>query len=139
MDYCSEVRRRFAQPPAAGSLDESLPGRVCGEAEDRALNVWVRFELQVLDGRVAAARFQAYGCPHTVAAASWAAEWVTGRGMDALSALDVSGLVEHLEIPTEKLGKVLRVEDALRACGRRLDEPEISAEEESAAVQAKGS
>lgn len=139
MDYCSEVRRRFTQTPAAGTLEASLPGRVCGEAEDRALNVWVRFELQIVDGRVAAARFQAYGCPHTIAAASWAAEWLTGRGAEALSGLDVAGLAAHLEIPTEKLGKVLRVEDALLACGRRLGETKIPAAGASAADQAKGS
>lgn len=139
MDYSPEVRRRFTEAPGAGALDASLPGRVCGEAEDRSLNVWVRFELQVADGRVADARFQAYGCPHTIAAASWAAEWIRGRGTDALSALDVRGLVERLEVPTEKTGKVLRVEDALAACRRRLDEMDASAAGTARVEQAKGS
>ena len=31
-----------------------------GEAEDRTLHVWVRFQLQVIDGVVKAARFQVY-------------------------------------------------------------------------------
>lgn len=139
MDYSSEVRRRFTETPGAGALDPSLPGRVCGEGEDRSLNVWIRFELQIAGGRVAAARFQAYGCPHTIAAASWAAEWVTGRGTGALSALDVRGLVERLEVPTEKTGKVLRVEDALAACRCRLDEMDASAAGTPRAEQAKGS
>lgn len=122
MDYSSEVWRRLRRTPAAGRLASELPGRVCGEAEDRSLNVWVRFELQLVAGRVEAARFQAYGCPHTIAAASWVAEWLEGRGREALAGLDVQALAEHLEIPTEKLGKLLRVEDALLECERRLGE-----------------
>ncbi len=139
MDYSSDVRRRFAETPGAGALEPGLPGRVWGEGEDRTLNVWVRFELQVLDGRVADARFQAYGCPHTIAAASWAAEWIRGRGANALCALDVAALVEHLEVPTEKIGKVLRVEDALLACRRALDETDASVPAAAGADHSKGS
>jgi NifU-like protein involved in Fe-S cluster formation len=136
MDYSSEVQRRFTELPAAGTLQAGLAGRFSGEGEDRSLNVWVRFELKIVDGRVADARFQAYGCPHTIAAASWAAEWIRGRGVEALSGLDVPALLEQLEVPTEKAGKVLRVEDALLECRRRFDEMEASA---LGADHAKGS
>lgn len=127
MDYSSEVRRRFGAAPAAGRVRADAPGRVAGEGEDRSLNVWVRLELEIVEGVVADARFQAYGCPHTIAAASWTAEWARGRRIEALAELDVPGLVEHLGVPTEKVGKVLRVEDALRECRRRFDEMDASA------------
>ena len=87
-----------------------------GEAEDRTLHVWVRFQLQVVDGVVAAVGFQAYGCPHTVAAASVVADWLEGRPVDAARALDVRAICAELELPVEKLGKLLRIEDAVAAC-----------------------
>lgn len=134
MDYSPEVRRRFVETPGAGALGGGAAGRCCGEGEDRSLNVWVRFELEIAHGRIAAARFQAYGCPHTIAAASWAAEWIEGRGVEALTGFDTAALAERLEIPTEKLGKILRVEDALLACRRALDDMEASASVASVAA-----
>lgn len=121
MVYSEEVRRRFDSPRGAGVLAEDLPGLIVGEAEDRSLNVWLRFQIQVLGGRIHAARFQVYGCPDTVAAASWVAEWLEGREASALSRLDVPGLAHNLSIPVEKLGKLLRMEDALIECWRQLE------------------
>lgn len=138
MDYSSEVRRRFVETPGAGALG-GIAGHVSGEGEDRSLNVWVRFELEIAGGRVAAARFQAFGCPHTIAAASWAAEWIEGRGVETLAGFDATAVAEHLEIPTEKLGKVLRVEDALLECRGALDNLEASAPGVPAADNMKGS
>jgi NifU-like protein involved in Fe-S cluster formation len=91
---------------------------VAGEAEDRTLHVWVRFQLQVVDGIVAAVGFQAFGCPHTVAAASAVADWLEGRPVDAARELDVRAVCAELEVPVEKLGKLLRIEDAVAACWR---------------------
>ena len=95
-----------------------MPGLVAGEAEDRTLHVWVRFQLQVVEDVVAAAGFQAFGCPHTVAAASVVADWLEGRSVAAARKLDVRALCAELEVPVEKVGKLLRIEDAVAACWR---------------------
>jgi len=121
MEYTSEVVRRFDSPRRAGELPAGTPGLVSGEAEDRTLHVWVRFQLQVTDGAIQAARFAVFGCPHTVAAASRAAEWLEGRPADECARLDARTLQAELGVPTEKLGKLLRIEDAVAACGRELD------------------
>ncbi|HEU4619560.1 MAG TPA: iron-sulfur cluster assembly scaffold protein [Gammaproteobacteria bacterium] len=120
MDYSPEVVQRFAAAGAEGQ-GERLPsaeaGRVAaGEAEDRTLNVWVRFEVEVSQGIVRRASFQVFGCPHTVAAASWVADSVRGKPAEALARLDVQQLRRALGVPTEKLGKLLRIEDAVSAC-----------------------
>jgi NifU-like protein involved in Fe-S cluster formation len=93
---------------------------VSGQAEDRTLHIWVRFQLQVQDGLVRVARFQAYGCPHTLAAASLVADWLEGQSVAAARGLDVKALCAELTVPVEKLGKLLRIEDALLACWRQL-------------------
>jgi NifU-like protein involved in Fe-S cluster formation len=118
MEYSSAVKRHFAAPSRARELQGGMPGLVAGEAEDRTLHIWVRFQLQIVGGVVAAAGFQAFGCPHTVAAASAVADWLEGRSVAAARKLDVKEVCAELEVPIEKLGKLLRIEDAVAACWR---------------------
>lgn len=121
MDYSSEVEQRFLSPSRAGAFDEGTPGVVSGEAADRTLNVWIRFQAQVLDGAIRAARFNVYGCPYTVAAADWVAEWLEGRPCAALEKLEMRERREALGVPMEKLGKLLLIEDAAVECWRELE------------------
>ena len=121
MDYDSRVRQRFVAAHRAGPMHETTSGLVSGEAEDRTLNVWVRFQLQVVDGVICAARYNVYGCPHTVAAAEWTAQWLESRSARALWELNMRERREALGVPVEKMGKLLLVEDALGACRRELD------------------
>ena len=118
MEYSLAVERHFAAPKNARELPGYSPGLVAGEAEDRTLHVWVRFQLQIVDGVVAAAGFQVFGCPHTVAAASAVADWLEGRAVAEAGKLDVKAVCAELEVPIEKLGKLLRIEDAVAACCR---------------------
>ena len=124
MEYSQAVERHFATPVRARELPPKARGLVAGEAEDRTLHVWARFELQVVEDVVVAAGFQAFGCPHTIAAASAVAEWLEGRSVAEAQTVDVKALCADLEVPVEKLGKLLRVEDAVAACfaPRRTEE-----------------
>jgi NifU-like protein involved in Fe-S cluster formation len=120
MEYSPEVLRRFSSPLPARALAAGTPGLVSGEAEDRTLNVWLRFQIQVTEGVIQAVRFRVYGCPHTVAAASWVAEWLEHRPAECMRELDVQRLAATLGVPVEKLGKLLRIEDAVSACWHEL-------------------
>ena len=121
MEYDFQVRQRFLSPERAGPLAKGTPGLVSGEAEDRTLNVWIRFQVQVLDGAIRTARFNVYGCPHTVAAADWTAEWLEGRAAAALRELEMRERRETMGVPLEKLGNLLLLEDALAVCRRELE------------------
>ena len=121
MDYSSEVEQRFLLPSRAGGFEKDTPGLVSGEAADRTLNVWIRFQIQVLDGTIRAARFNVYGCPYTVAAADWTAEWLEGRPGTALEEIGMLRRYKKLGVPVEKLGKLLLIEDAAAVCWRELD------------------
>lgn len=120
MDYGSEVEERFLSPSRVGEFEEGTPGLVSGEAQDRTLNVWIRFQVQVLDGAIRAARFNVYGCPYTVAATDWAAEWLEGQPAAVLLELRMRERREALGVPLEKLGKLLVIEDAAAACWGEL-------------------
>lgn len=112
--YSSLVIEHFEHPRRAGRL--AGPDVIHGSAGSTERGVWVEFSVRLADGRVADARFRAYGCPHTIAAASWVAEQLVGRPVGNAAEIDPLDLGERLEAPAEKLGNLLVVEDALRAC-----------------------
>jgi NifU-like protein involved in Fe-S cluster formation len=120
MDYSAEVRRRFAAALAASeSRGDSEFRVVSGEAEDRSLAVWAKAVLGISNGRIAAAAFEVYGCPDTIAAAHLAAERLRGVEVSRISGIDAQGLARELGIPREKLGKLLRLEDAAIAAAEQ--------------------
>ena len=121
MDYGSEVKRRFLSPTRAKGLKAGAVGVVSGESADRTLNVWIRFQVQAIDGVICAVRFNVYGCPYTVAAVDWVAEWLEGRPTGALLALGMLKRREELGMPVDRLGKLLLIEDAAAICQEKLE------------------
>jgi hypothetical protein len=113
-----EVRALFDTTPGAGAFPPEAGVVVVGEAGSEAAEAQVRFSLVVAGDTVKDARFQAWGCPHTLAAAAWITAQLPGRRRDAL----VPGTPETwravLGVPIEKLGRLLVVEDALQDCRR---------------------
>lgn len=118
-----QVRALFGALEHAGELAGTTaePGRVVrGEAGQEALGTRVRIALRLAEGRIAAVRYRAYGCPHTLATCEWLARQLEGRAYTggALEALEVGTPLEwseRLGLPAGKLGRVLVIEDALRA------------------------
>jgi NifU-like protein involved in Fe-S cluster formation len=121
MEYSCAVRHRFEHPSAVAGTDDSN-GTVTASAEDRSLNVWIRFEVAVADGAIARVAYNVFGCPHLIAACDWAAEWLRGRDRAALRQLPLERLARETDLPREKFGKLLRLEDALTACAGRLEQ-----------------
>jgi nitrogen fixation NifU-like protein len=121
MEYSSEVRRRFLAPARAGDISQDAGDVVEGTAEDRSLNVWFRFQAQMQGGAMARVRFRAFGCPHALAAADAVAEALEGRPANAITDLDWGALAARLDVPREKFGKLLRIEDALIECKAQLE------------------
>jgi hypothetical protein len=120
MEYSAEVRRRFAAALAAAEVGSRGPVLVVsGEAEDRSLAVWARAVISVRNGRIVAAAFDVYGCPDTIAAADLMAERLRGIEVSEFRGFDAPALARDLGIPTEKLGKVLRLEDAAVAAAEQ--------------------
>ncbi|HSG66638.1 MAG TPA: iron-sulfur cluster assembly scaffold protein, partial [Gammaproteobacteria bacterium] len=107
---------RLRVPGRAGLLSAPAGEHASGAAEDRSLNVWVRFQVQLVDESIRAVRFQAYGCPHFIAAADWMAERLEGQAAHRLAEPAGRAAQAALGVPTEKLGKLLVLENALAAC-----------------------
>ena len=114
MNYSNLTWRHFDQPLCAGVLTGAAVHR--GAAGSRAQGTWVQFDVRIgsrnQESTVEAARFLAYGCPHVIAVADWVAhQAVDGRAEPVLPE-SVHALRERFEVPIEKLGRLLIVEDA---------------------------
>lgn len=116
MEYSAELRQRFMALERARDNSRGAGLLLVGAAEDRSLAVWVRFEVQVQNRQIGWVRYRAFGCPHTLAAAEQLAESLEGQPLDALLTVDWQALARAIGMPREKFGKLLRFEDALRAC-----------------------
>jgi hypothetical protein len=110
VNYSELTLRYFETAAAAGVL--AGPGTFRGAAGSRGHGTWVQFDLQVSGGIIQAARFLAFGCPHTIAVAAWIAEQAGGPLGRALLPEPVAELSERFAVPLEKRGRLLIIEDA---------------------------
>ncbi len=121
MLYNALVEDHFQRPrnPALADCPDSLEG-AAGSVER---GTWIAFQLRLgPDRAVRGARFRAYGCPHTIALASWLTEFLPGRVVAGNFTLDRQRVVQVLELPVEKTHCVIVAEDALRACVAHLED-----------------
>lgn len=110
MNYNELTHRYFTTAASAGEL--TGPGVFRGAAGNREQGTWVQFDLQIQRGAVAAARFLAFACPHTVAVSAWLAEQAVGKPLRRGLPESVQALQERFAVPVEKTGRLLIIEDA---------------------------
>ena len=121
MEYPTQVARHFSSPANVGPLEPGA-GRVCrGEAGAAERGTWVVFEAQIDAGRIRRLAFRAYGCPYVIAACSRITELLTDTAVCSLLDFAPAALAAELDLPTEKSGSLLIIQDALRNCFRDWD------------------
>jgi NifU-like protein involved in Fe-S cluster formation len=102
-----------AQPAHAGDLRPGRGSVLVGESAAPERGAWVRFAARIVDGRVEEARFRAWGCPHVLAACELAASRLEGHPPGRAGGLSAATLAAALDLPAQKLGRLLVIEDAL--------------------------
>jgi nitrogen fixation protein NifU and related proteins len=112
--YGPEVRRRMAQLAGAGELP---PGDdvVRATAGDREQGAEVVLQARVTSGRAQQLRFRAFGCPHFLATASWLTERLRGADRAEFADWDWREAATALEVPPAKYGRLLVLQDVVRA------------------------
>jgi hypothetical protein len=114
----AEVLQLFQATPGAGAPPAGEAGwrhgRAGSLAAEALVEVWLR---PAADGSVQALRYRVWGCPHTIAALAWLAQHWPGGRTDRPPGGGPQGWQAALGIPVEKLGRLLIIEDALRAAG----------------------
>jgi hypothetical protein len=114
--YNELTRRYFDSMSHVGALSGLSVFR--GAAGTREQGTWVQFDVHAERGCVLAVRFLAFGCPHTIAVAAWLAEQATLRPTTPALPQSVQQLSERFAVPTEKMGRLLIIEDAWLAALR---------------------
>ena len=100
LPYSATLQDHLAHPRNAGELADAnavaeLTNPVCGDR--------LRLMLRVVNGRIAAARFLAYGCPPTIACGSAITEMLTNMTTDQAATLTRQDLARALDgLPARK-------------------------------------
>lgn len=113
--YSRAVIESFDHPYHAGCPEGSGQAVSVGRAGSAKAGALIEVSLKIAQDRVAEAGFRAFGCPHTIAAASRLTARLEGQSVVALEGLDTRDLAAELEVPAEKLGRLLILADALAA------------------------
>ena len=111
------VRLLFSDLRHAGEVQSARAAErvLGGEAGRTEHGTRVRFSLRVAAGRVREARYRAYGCPYTLACCEWLAGRLEGARLPIQTLGEPARWALALSIPPERLGRLLVIEDALRA------------------------
>lgn len=122
------VRALFSDLSLAGEAEPGSAAErlLCGEAGRIEHGTRVRFTLRVMGQSVRAVRYRAYGCPYTLACCEWLARRLSGTRLPERATAPLAGglgstvgapadWAAALDIPPARLGRLLVIEDALRA------------------------
>ena len=110
--YTPELLEHYRNPRHVGTLDKpdgqaERENKVCGDV----LQIFMKVE----GDTVKEIRFKAEGCIPTIALASYAVEWATGRKVGEVQRLSPAQLANALgPLPQHKLHAALLVIEALR-------------------------
>lgn len=117
LEYNDEVRSRFVLPLHAGAIE---PGEGVLSAAAGRLEQGTRFVLfaRIENARIVELKHRVYGCPHSIAAASLACEQLLGADFERLKTWSWREVEQQLEVPPEKRGRLLVLEDAVRALAK---------------------
>lgn len=111
--YNEAVRRLFTAPAHAGDTSGIMADVARGGAR-------VVLTADLDESRIVRMRFRVLGCPHLVAAAEAACAGLEGQPAEVLREFSIGDIMGILEIPVEKTGLMLLLEDAIRALGQQI-------------------
>jgi NifU-like protein involved in Fe-S cluster formation len=115
--YHPQVVELFQRLPFAGRMDSGM-GVFTGAAGGQGQGAEVRFWIKCHSERIQAISFQAYGCPHTLAASAWVAQRARGLTLGDVRRTAWLQVERALAVPPEKRGRLLIVDDALQAAAK---------------------
>ncbi|MBT8085034.1 MAG: iron-sulfur cluster assembly scaffold protein [Woeseia sp.] len=106
--YNERVRQLFAAPAHVGNLGGPVADVARGGSR-------VVLSAEIEGTQVKRLAFRAFGCPHLIAAAERFCDEFEGRPARDMTASPARDSLQELEIPVEKTGQILLLEDAALA------------------------
>ena len=110
--YNAQVRELFSQLIHAGSVVSANDAlSVAAGSYDQGAQA--TFSVVLDQCVIQAVRYQAYGCPHFLAACEWLATWMEGRRWNDLSAWSWREVERILQVPANKRARLLLLDDVV--------------------------
>jgi NifU-like protein involved in Fe-S cluster formation len=113
--YGERVRELFANPVHAGQIRDAVRATV----DDQGVRV--ELSARCRKDRLETLRFRAWGCPHLLAAAEAFCREYEGSDRARLAGFGAAEVMQTLPVPTEKTGRILVLEDAVRLLAQRVE------------------
>jgi NifU-like protein involved in Fe-S cluster formation len=117
MQYSTLVEEHFWRTRNVGRLP-SGPNVIASRAGSISDGVKVELSAMIEGGRIRELRQQVYGCPHTIAAASWLSEHLINSDQRGVQQWRWRQAADALQIPATKYGRLLVLEDAVHRLGK---------------------
>ena len=116
--YSTKVLEHLENPRNVGVMANSS---VMGESTNPVCGDLLNLYLEIIDGRIASAKFKAQGCPPTIAAGSVLTELITGLSLEEARQLRPQDVTRALEqLPRNKEHCSVLAIDALHAALAKL-------------------
>ena len=110
--YSEEVLELFSNLDHAGDITIDSNQIFVAEVHESAEGARLVLFVCVNKGTIAQTRFRAWGCPHFLAGAEVVCREMEGVRVDVPYDAGVQYLMKRLNVPVQKTGKMLLIEDA---------------------------
>ena len=123
--YNELVRSLFENPLHAKDIPEKLgkPYKVVAQESKNGSKIVLTAVIK--EENILALRFRVFGCPFLIAAAEFCCNQCEGKHNKEVENIDILHLIQILEVPTEKIGVILLLQDALESLKLALDNNKI--------------
>jgi NifU-like protein involved in Fe-S cluster formation len=113
--YNELVRSLFENPLHAKDIPEKLgkPYKVVVQESKNGSKIVLTAVIK--EENILALRFRVFGCPFLIAAAEFCCNQCEGKHNKEVENIDILHLIQILEVPTEKIGVILLLQDALES------------------------
>jgi nitrogen fixation protein NifU and related proteins len=115
MAYSDQVLDHYNNPRNVGKMDPTDPTVGTGMVGAPACGDVMRLQIKIEDNVVTDAKFKTYGCGSAIASSSLLTEWVKGKTVDAVQAIENTAIVEALSLPPVKIHCSVLAEDAIKS------------------------
>ena len=116
MIYSDAVMEHFLHPRHVGVMNSSDADVGTGEAGTHETGALIRIQIKVSEqGQIQDSCFKAYGCGCTIAAASFATQWLQGRRLEQAAQFSSTDVQQALELPPVKVHCALLAQEAVLA------------------------
>jgi nitrogen fixation NifU-like protein len=115
MAYSEQVLDHYNNPRNVGKMDPLDPMVGTGMVGAPACGDVMRLQIKIEDNVVTDAKFKTYGCGSAIASSSLLTEWVKGKTVEAVQAIENTAIVEALSLPPVKIHCSVLAEDAIKS------------------------